>query len=194
MFVMWFASCATAPEADVAQPEPIKEEKAQKPVVVIETVYLVSEEQSWFADGVADERRVNRYDEATTNKLESQLYDAEQKLQERTIYEWKEGLLLSERTENGAGEATSTHRYEYGNSLLVEDRLFDQNDELQTRLHWDYDAEGRKYGGRSTTVAVHCLPIHSFTMKAADSAAPRITILQVVLKSYSKVNMRMVFL
>jgi len=144
MFVMVFAACATAPEADVSQPEPIKEEKAQKPAVVTETVYLASEEQSWFADGVADERRVNRYDETTTNKLESLLYDAEQKLQERTIYEWKDGLLLSERTENGAGEVTSTHRYAYDNSLLVEDRLFDQNDELQTRLHWDYDAEGRK--------------------------------------------------
>lgn len=141
-----FASCATAPLPPMVEVEPVEEPAPVKkePVTVTETVYLVAEESSFFSDGVLDERKEYRYREEGTELLESILYDARGNVVERSTAEWEKGLMVSLSTINAAGDLLSVHRYQYDQGNMSADLLFNEKEELQTRLEWEYDDRGRK--------------------------------------------------
>lgn len=153
--------CASTPVKD-AMPSKAEEKPAepvvQEPTTVQETVYLVKEEISYFGDGSVDQKRVNSYREDGTEILESVVYDAEGEMSERIEYTYDGDLLTEERSFDQQGDISSIHRYSYRDGLLVEDQLFNGEEELQTRLSWEYDNQGRRsrwevYNGSGSLLA-----------------------------------------
>jgi hypothetical protein len=146
MFLV-LSGCATAPDVDTAlevEKEEIAVSETKEPAVVLETVFLVEEELSFFSDGVLDERRLNTYSEDGIELLETHVYNSEDVLSERSLAEYRDGNMVTLTTVNADDEVLSLHRYEYLDGRMVEDRLFNGKDELQTALNWEYDNEGRK--------------------------------------------------
>jgi YD repeat-containing protein len=153
--------CASVPE-QVTEAVEAEEEvtiSSEKPVIVEETVYLVEEELSWFADNVLDERKVHMYAEQSDAIMESLLYDSTGTLIERKSYQWQDGELASETTMKGDnGEILYSRRYNYRNGNRVEALLLNEEEQLQARQSWEYDPSGNKtrwniYDGNNVLLA-----------------------------------------
>ncbi len=147
LILLMLSGCASAPGVDSAAE--IKEEETavlekKEPAVVQETVFLVEEERSFFSDGVLDERRLNTYSGEGTELLETLIYNSEGVLTEKSVAEYGNGNMVSMTSMNADGEIVSIHRYSYQDGRMIEDRLYNGKEELQTLLTWECDDEGRK--------------------------------------------------
>ncbi len=146
--VLFLFACAGAPEE-----KPQTEEKPAKPMEekepeyreVKEEIQLVEKMSSYYPDGVLDQYRLYSYEEGGTKLLKEELFNSEDELQERIEYSYEGELCTKESTYTSEGELLRYHEYSYNDEgLLIEDRLFNAEDALQSLSKYEYDEEGRK--------------------------------------------------
>ena len=145
-FSLAMFGCATAPAVEEAPdsvaaiPEP---EVAPEPS--FRTEYLLTRERSFRGDGRLDSYRELNYEPSGTGLLEELRYTADGRLLQATRYELMDGRPVEERLYNEENQLRAIRKYEYDQqgNLTMEEQL-DPAEEFQTRSTYGYDAEGRR--------------------------------------------------
>lgn len=154
-FSLAMFGCATAPAVEeapdsvAAVPEDSETEVAPEPDVAPEpssrTEYLLSRERSFRGDGRLDSYRELIYEPSGTGLLEELRYTADGRLLQARRYELMDGRQVEERLYNEENQLRAIREYAYdqqGNLTMVEQ--LDSAEEFQTRSTYGYDAEGRR--------------------------------------------------
>jgi len=151
LFSVLMFGCATAPAVDEApdtvaavreDPEP---QVAPDPEPSLRTVYLLSRETSFLGDGRLDSYRELSYEPTGTGLVEELHFDSSERLIQARQYELHDGLPVEERLYDEENQLRAIRRYQYDahGNVTMEEQL-DAAEEFQTRSTYGYDSEGRR--------------------------------------------------
>lgn len=151
LFSMLMLGCATAPAAEeapaaiAAVPDEPAPEPAPEPEPSFRTEYLLSRERSLLADGRLDSYRELSYEPTGTGLVEDLRFTATGRLIQARRYELQDGRPVEERLYDQENQLRAIRRYDYDShgNLTMEEQL-DAAEEFQTRSTYGYDAEGRR--------------------------------------------------
>ncbi len=151
LFSVLMFGCATAPaveeapDAVAAVPADPETQIAPEPEPSFRTVYLLSRERSLLGDGRLDSYRELSYEPTGTGLIEDLRFTATGRLMQARRYELRDGRPVEERLYDQENQLRAIRRFDYDahGNLSMEEQL-DAAEEFQTRSTYGYDAEGRR--------------------------------------------------
>ncbi len=151
LFSVLMFGCATVPAVDeapdsvAAVPEDPEPELAPEPEPSFRTEYLLTRERSFLGDGRLDAYRELSYEPTGTGLLEDLRFTANGRLIQARRYELHDGRPVEERLYDQENQLSAIRRYQYDaqGNVMMEEQL-DAAEEFQTRSTYGYDADGRR--------------------------------------------------
>jgi hypothetical protein len=145
-----FAGCTSKPPVPAASaaeaPAVAAPAKVAKHRTVVTKVPVLVKESSFYPDGLPDEYIVYKLDDAKKNVVEKDTLDTSQSDPiQRTVSEYKNGLLAAESVYESNGKLRSRRELGYDASgHMTQERMLDAKGAVQSSSAYEYDAQGRR--------------------------------------------------
>lgn len=149
-------SCSTVEKEAIERPEEVlpqeeetapdvKESKAEEPVSITQTIFLLSKEITRFPDNSVDTKIVYSYAPEGRDLVKEDNYEGESLLSESVVYARKEGSIQKRTVTDNLGAVKSYRLIEFDSlGQVISDSSYNKKDQLQSISRYAYDAEGRK--------------------------------------------------